>query len=328
MTRYTQLLGTGSAFPKRVMTNAEFEKFLDTSDEWIRTRTGIEKRHIADIKAGETTLSMASEACQKALQQAGVKAEEIDLIVVGTITSDMMMPTTGNFLQAVLGAKNAFSFDLQAACAGFLYALGVVDGFIKSGKIEKALVVGVDTLSTITDWRDRSTCVLFGDGAGAAVVGSSSTPGLIDLQLYSDGTKGKILEIPHGSGRVPPYSAEYKNSFRTIQMEGKEVFKLAVRNMGLASKKILEKNDLSVDQVDAFIFHQANLRIIETCAKKLGIPMERVWVNVQKYGNTSAATIPVSLDEARSTGFIKPGQLILMTSFGGGLAWGAGLWRV
>lgn len=331
MTYRSRIIGTGSGFPEKVMANSEFETFVDTSDEWIRTRTGIQTRRIADRLKGETTLSLALEASRRALEMADVAPEALDLIIVGTVTPDTIMPSTANLLQAQLGNKKAFGFDLQAACSGFVYGMSVADHFLRLGTCATALVVGAETLSTVTNWRDRATCVLFGDGAGAAVlkrVDASSDHAILGTRLYSDGSAAELLNISHGYGRVPPYAAEYRQDQHKIKMQGAEVFKLATRNMIEAATNILKEHDLGVDDVDLFIFHQANIRIIDHCAEKLGVDRKKMWVNVHKYGNTSAATMPVVLDEAWRAGAVKPGQLILMATFGGGLTWGAALIRL
>ncbi len=330
MTYRSEVTGTGSAFPERIMSNQEFESFIETSDEWIRTRTGISTRRIADPKKGESTSSLSVMAAKRAVEKAGIKAEDIGLIIVGTVTPDTVMPCTANTLQRDLGAKNAFTFDLQAACSGFLYALSIADKFIRAGEVKHAVVVGAETLSTLLNWRDRSTCILFGDGAGAAVLSrtQSDKNQVIDTLLYSDGTKGEMLNIPHGYGKVPTYSAEYRESDHKIKMQGSEIFKLAVRSMIDASETILKKNGFKSTDVNFFIFHQANSRIIDMCLKTLGVEPEKTWMNVEKYGNTSAATLPVCLDEAWRAGKVKKGDLILLSTFGGGATWASALIRL
>lgn len=330
MAFHSKIVGLGSAFPQRVMHNKEFEAFLDTSEEWIRTRTGIETRHICDRSKGETTLSMCFEAAKKALAKANLKGEDLDLIIIGTVTPDNIMPTTANQLQALLGAKKAFSFDMQAACAGFLYGLSTADHFIRAGTVKNALVIGAETLSNIVNWRDRTTCVLFGDGAGAAVLKATDdlNDGVLLVNLHSDGSYGKLLEIPHGYSRVPPGSAEYRADHHAIIMQGGEVFKIAVRSMVESARLTLEMQKTRIEDVDFFVFHQANIRIIDMCLKTLGISRDKTWINVQKYGNTSAATLPVCLEEALEAGKLKPGQLVLMATFGGGLTWGSALVRI
>jgi 3-oxoacyl-[acyl-carrier-protein] synthase III len=330
MAYFSRVVGTGSGFPERVMTNAEFEEILDTSDEWIRTRTGIETRRIADRLKGETTLSHSEKAARNAMEAAGITGEDIDCIIIGTVTPDSVMPTTANQLQAKLGAHRAFSFDLQAACSGFVYGLSVADAFIRQGQVKTALVIGAETLSSIMNWRDRGTCVLFGDGAGAVILQRTEDPAhsVIATRIHSDGRHGSILKIEHGYGKVPPYAAEYRHDLAKVQMVGSEIFKLAVRNMCESAQALLDSQNLRPDQVDFFLFHQANLRIIDMCMKTLGVPPEKTWLNVNKYGNTSAATLPVGLDEALRSGAVKPGQLVLMATFGGGVTWGTALIRL
>lgn len=326
----SRIAGTGSGFPQTTMTNADFEKFLDTNDEWIRTRTGITERKIADPKLGETTLTLARRAAENAIRMADIQPSEIGLIIVGTVTPETLMPCTANQLQGALGASKAFSFDLQAACSGFLYGLSIADQYIKTGMVETALVIGVETLSTIMNWRDRGTCVLFGDGAGAVILRRTTDEKhrIVSTKLYSDGANGEILSLPHGFSKVPPWSAEYRSDMAKINMKGSEIFKFAVRNMVDAAKQILADNNLTANDVDFFIFHQANIRIIEMCAKALDVDPKKTWNNVNKYGNTSAATLPVCLDEAWRAGAVKPGNLVLMVTFGGGLTWAATLIRL
>lgn len=324
------ITGTGSAFPAYEMKNAEFESFLDTTDEWIRTRTGIETRRIADPKRGESTASLALEASERAMEMAHLGGSDLDLITVGTVTPDTVMPCTANQLQARLGASRAFGFDLQAACSGFLYGLTIADEFIRGGRVNTALVVGVETLSTLTHWKDRSTCVLFGDGAGAVILRKTEndTHRILSTELYSDGTLADLLYIPHGYSKIPPYSADYRLTKHKIIMNGKEVFKFAVKNMVETSKKTLERNRVTVSDVDLFIFHQANIRIIDRCAQVLEIDRKKILINVHKYGNTSSATLPAGLDEAWRNQVVGPGSLVLMVTFGGGVTWGSALMRL
>lgn len=326
----SKIVGTGKAFPEKLMHNKEFESFLDTSDEWIRTRTGIVTRHIADPRKGESTYTYSLEASKKALGMAKVSGEDIELIIVGTVTPESVMPTTANHLQAELGAKKAFTFDLQAACSGFVYALSIADLYIRSGMVKNALIVGAETLSSIVNWQDRGTCILFGDAAGAAVLTQTTDQktGVLSTRLYSDGSKGPLLTINHGYSKVPPYTAEYNSSESKIKMAGQEVFKLAVRGMLDSSMQVLKDCGYEVKDVDYFLFHQANLRIIDMCMKQLGIDGSKTWLNMDKYGNTSAATLPICLDEAWKAGKVKEGSLILMTTFGGGVTWGASLIRL
>lgn len=327
---FSRIVGVGSGFPETVMTNADFEKFIDTSDEWIRTRTGIETRRIADPSKGESTMTLALKAAENALRKADLQGSDLDLIIVGTVTPDTVMPCTANQLQARLGAKRAFSFDLQAACSGFLYGMSIADQYIRSGTVKNALIVGAETLSTVMNWRDRGTCVLFGDGAGAAVLSRSEDEKhrLLTTKIFSDGNYGDLLSIPHGYSKVPPFSAEYRHDMHKVKMSGGEIFKFAVRNMIDASHQVLAENNLTTADVDFFVFHQANIRIIDMCIKTLGVDPKKTWLNVAKYGNTSAATLPVCLDEAWAAGALKPGDTVLMATFGGGLTWGASLFRL
>jgi 3-oxoacyl-[acyl-carrier-protein] synthase-3 len=326
----SRVIGTGSGFPDRIMKNSEFETFLDTSDEWIRTRTGIEERRICDPAKGETSLTLAHRAALEALKRADLPPSELDCILVGTITPETVMPTNANQLQRLLGANKAFGFDFQAACSGWLYGLAVADSFIRTGTIRNALVIGVEVLSTIIDWRDRTTCVLFGDGAGATVLQrtDSTDHAVLGTRLYADGSGGDSLHIPHGYGKVPPDSAAYRHDLHKVQMNGSEVFKHAVRNMQEASLAVLADHGLTPKDVDFFLFHQANLRIVDMCMRGLDVPAEKTWLNLQKYGNTSAATLPVALDEAWRAGKVKSGDLVLATTFGGGFTWGSTLIRL
>ncbi len=330
MNYYSKLIGTGSGFPENVVTNADLEKFVDTSDEWIRTRTGIETRRLADPAKGESTLTFAESAARQAMKMAEIAGSEIEMIVVGTVTPDTLMPTTANQLQALLGANQAFSLDIQAACSGFVYGLSLADAFIRVGQVRTALVVGAETLSSLVNWRDRTTCVLFGDGAGAAILQRTEDPShrIIGTKLHSDGRFGHVLNIPHGFSKVPPHSAEYRNDQHKIHMVGSEVFKLAVRSMIECSQSLIAEHGYTVEQVDHFIFHQANMRIIDHCLKSLGVPATKASINVQKYGNTSAATLPICLDEAMRAGTVKPGSLVLLSTFGGGTTWGSALIRI
>lgn len=330
MSFYSEIIGVGSHFPERVMTNQDFESFLETSDEWIQTRTGIKTRRIADHKKGESTLSFALGAAQKAMARAGISGSELDIIIVGTVTPESVMPTTANSLQGLLGAEHAFSFDLQAACSGFLYGLSIADQYLRQGTSKTALVIGAETLSDLTNWQDRSTCVLFGDGAGAAVLRRTENPAhsIVGVRIYSDGRLRNILTIEHGYSHMPVFSADYHAIQHKIKMDGKEVFKHAVRNMVGASANLLEEHKLAASDVNFFIFHQANMRIIDMCTKTLGVPPEKTWVNLDKYGNTSAATLPSCLDEAWRAGRVKKGDLILMSTFGGGVTWGSALFRL
>ncbi|BCL60414.1 3-oxoacyl-[acyl-carrier-protein] synthase 3 [Desulfomarina profundi] len=317
----TVVLGTGSCLPKKILTNAELESIVDTNDEWIRSRTGIEARRIGG--KGEKAYQLAANAARKALEAAEVLPEELDLVVVGTISSHMLMPSTACFVQNEIGARNAFAYDLNAACSGFLYGYDLADKYIRADRSKKILVIGVETLSARLDWTDRNTCILFGDGAGAAVFGySDSDRGLIDAQMGSDGKLWNLLCM-HAPKSLNPDLEVEGNPGAHILMEGREVFKHAVRAMEEAVRGVLEKSGLGMKEVDCVIPHQANIRILKNLADRLEIPPEKMFVNVSKYGNTSAASIPIALDEANREGFLAIGKTVLFCSFGGGFTWGA-----
>ncbi|NPA42278.1 MAG: ketoacyl-ACP synthase III [Aquificae bacterium] len=306
----TKIAGTGIYLPKEVLTNFDLEKMVETSDEWITTRTGIKERRIAKE---ESVVEMAKEASLQALEGAGVDAKDIDVVIVATLTPDKRFPSTACLLQAQLGIDKAYAFDLSAACSGFLYALEVADGLLRSGKAEKVLVVGVEKLSEIVDWSDRSTCVLFGDGAGAVVLERSEEESdILASKMYSDGSLWDIL---------------YADKCGYIRMKGRELFKVAVRNMEEACREVLKGAGVSPEEISLVIPHQANVRIINSLADKLEIPRDKVFVNIDRYGNTSAASIPIALHEAIEEGKLKRGDLVLMTAMGGGLTWGALLLR-
>jgi 3-oxoacyl-[acyl-carrier-protein] synthase-3 len=327
-TRSTVILGTGSYAPERVLTNDDLAHMVETSDEWIRTRTGIRERRVA--APGETTSDMGVHAAHRALKDAGLTAGNIDLLVVATMTPDTPMPACACLLQQKLGLPtSAACFDLNAACSGFVYALDTACAMIESGRYKKALVVGVEKLSAVLDWQDRTTCVLFGDGAGAAVIGASEEPGrgLLGTRLGTLGDGADLLYISHGGSESPSTPASIANRDHCIRMKGKEIFKLAVRAMDEAARDILEQHRIRADQISLVIPHQANLRIIESISQYLGLPMERFFVNVDRYGNTSAASIPIALDEARRAGRIKPGDITLLVAFGAGLTYGSALLR-
>jgi 3-oxoacyl-[acyl-carrier-protein] synthase-3 len=321
---YVRITGTGSAAPDRVLTNADLEKMVETSDEWITARTGIKERHIAPD--GMAASDYAYKASIKALEAAGVNPEEIDLIVLGTVTPDSPLPSTACILQDKLKARNAAVIDIVAACSGFIYGLEYARAMIQTGQKEKALVVGVETLSKIVNWKDRNTCVLFGDGAGAAVLESSKKPGGIRaIYTRADGSLAHLLQVPAGGGRMPLNLDNIGNGDRFIQMKGPEVFRSAVKAMGEAAISILKESDTKSSDINLMIPHQANIRIIEATAKRIKLSMDRVFVNIHKYGNTSAASVPIALDEAVRSNRIKPGDKIMLVSFGAGFTWGSAL---
>lgn len=330
MLSYSQVTGVGSFVPDIVVPNSYFESYLDTTNEWIVERTGIHSRRHAKIHEGESTTTLAHHAAERALVQSKVQPKDIDMILVATVTQDTVMPTVANELQSLLGCKKAFTLDLQAACSGFLYGLHMADQCIKAGSASHALIVGADTLSTIMDWTDRATSILFSDAAGAVVLskGESKEHAVLKTKLYSNGDLGHLLSIPHGYSKIPPYHPNYQHKMRTIQMKGKEIFKYAVRHMIQATRDVLEETGYTTNDVDFFLFHQANIRIIETCRKELGIPEEKSWVNLDQYGNSSAATLPLCLDEAMKANKVGPGSLILLTTFGGGITWASSLIRL
>lgn len=319
---YSRIIGTGSYLPEFVLSNDELAKRVETSDEWIRDRTGIRQRHVA--AEGQTTGDLAFEAATRALANAGVEASDIDLIVLGTTTPDIIFPSTACLLQHRLGANGCAAFDVNAACSGFIYALSIADKFIRSGAAKTALVVGAETLTRMLDWNDRTTCVLFGDGAGAAVLRADSEAGVLSTHLHADGAHKELLYNPVG------VSAGFKdepNHGVRVMMAGNEVFKVAVKTLDAVVEETLAANQLDKSAIDWLIPHQANLRIISATAKRLAMPMERVIVTVDKHGNTSAASVPLALDHAIQSGKIKRGDLLLLEAFGGGFTWGSALIR-
>lgn len=320
--RDVHIIGTGSFTPEHVLTNQDLEKIVDTSNEWIVTRTGIRERRISDPKTPSSAL--ASEAARRALADAGITAQEIDVIIVGTVTGDRIFPSTGCSVQNALGASKAFAFDVSAACAGFMYGLSAGRDAILSGTAKTALVIGVETLSRIVNWTDRNTCVLFGDAAGAAILRSTGeSGGILASRVHSDGSLVHLLEMPAGGSLLPPSHQTVEARLHTIHMSGNDVFKHAVRAMQSVATEALEAAGRKADELALLVPHQANLRIIEATAQRLGVPMEKVFVNLDKYGNTSAASIPLALDEARKAGRIRKGDLVAMVTFGGGFTWAA-----
>ena len=315
------IAGVGFYVPEKVLTNRDLEKMVETSDEWIRTRTGIDERRIAEKGTG--TSDLAAKASLKALASAGIKAEEIGLIIAATTTADMPLPSCACFIQEKIGAKNAAAFDLGAACAGFVYALVTAEQFIRNGTHKTVLVVGADVISPYIDWTDRSTCILFGDGAGAVVMTQARSGGILASVLGSDGAYAELLKIPCGGSKNPASPESVRDKGHTLRMSGSEVFKLAVRGMADAVTEALKKAGVRLEEVACFIPHQANQRIIDAVSERLQFPKEKVFVNVQKYGNTSAASCVIALCEALEAGKIRKKDKIVLATFGSGLVWGA-----
>jgi 3-oxoacyl-[acyl-carrier-protein] synthase-3 len=318
----TRIIGTGRGVPANVVTNAELMKTVDTSDAWIVERTGIRERHLLEPSLAASDL--ATTAARNACKAAGVDPATVDCIIIGTVTPDCPFPSTAAFVQKKLGAApGGCAFDLSAACAGFLYALSIGDAFVRRGQFKRVMVIGVEVLSRITDWSDRGTCVLFGDGAGAVLLAADDDPrrGILSTHLFADGTYTDILFQPGGGSREPASAATVADKKHFVKMNGREVYKHAVRNMAAASKMALEKNGLRAEDVAWVIAHQANIRIIEGVSDRVGIPMDRFYVNVDRYGNTSSASVPTALDEAIEMGKIKTGDLLIFSALGGGLAW-------
>ncbi len=317
---YSRITGTGSYLPEKKLSNRDLEAMVDTSDEWIFTRTGIRNRHIANEH--ETTSDLALKSGRRAIEAAQIDVRDIDLIIVATSTPDMVFPSTACLLQAKLGIKGCAAFDLQAVCTGFIYALATADKFIRSGQHRCALVIGAEIFSRIMDWKDRGTCVLFGDGAGAVILQASQTPGLYSSHLHADGSYAHILSTPGSVRNGQVYGVPF------LKMEGNHVFKLAVHVLEEVGREALAANNISIEQVDWHIPHQANIRIISATAKKLGLPLERVVMTVENHGNTSAASVPLALDEAARDGRIKPGHMVLLEGVGGGFTWGSVLLKM
>jgi 3-oxoacyl-[acyl-carrier-protein] synthase-3 len=317
---FSRIIGTGSYLPEKVLSNDELSRSVDTSDEWIRERTGIRQRHI--VAKGQYTSDLAFNASLKALDAAGLQADELDLIVLATSTPDVVFPSTASILQEKLKVRGCAAFDVQAVCAGFAYGLSVADQYIKAGTCQKVLVVGAETFSRILDWTDRTTCILFGDGAGAVILTAADEPGIHSTHIHADGRFQDLLHVPTG------VSKQYNEMFKAqtaVQMNGQKVFKWAVKEMSALAVKTLEENGLAADDVDWMVPHQANIRIIEAVANKAGVPMERVVVTVHDHGNTSAASVPLALDTAVRDGRIQPGHKIILEAFGGGFTWGSAL---
>jgi 3-oxoacyl-[acyl-carrier-protein] synthase III (EC 2.3.1.41) len=320
MKTYSRITSTGSALPEKILTNADLEKMVDTDDQWIQDRTGIKQRHVA--VEGETTSTLAIQAAHQALQRANMSASELDLIVVGTTTPDLVFPSTACLVQKALGCPGITAFDVNAACSGSIYAIGVADKFIQSGQHKKVLVIGAETLTRMVDWTDRSTCVLFGDGASAIILEPSEEPGILSTHLHADGSHDDLLNATVG---VSSGLKNEPNGGLKIRMKGNEVFKTAVLTLGRIVTETLKANQMKKSDVDWLIPHQANLRIIAATAKKLNMDMDQVIVTVDKHGNTSAASVGLALDEAVSSGKIKRGEILLLEAFGGGFTWGSAL---
>ncbi len=323
---FSHITGTGSYLPKKVLTNLEIAEMVDTSDEWIRDRSGIRERRIADEKEAASDLALT--ASREALKSAGLKPADLDLLIVGTVTPDMPLPSTACFLQGKLGAKNAAAFDINAACSGFIYALSVADAYIRAKTFKRILVVGAEILSRITDWTDRSTCVLLGDGAGAMILEAGrSKHGIISTKINADGSKWDLLYVPAGGSKNPATEKTVDKRMHFLKMRGNETFKIAVRTLEKMVVEMLEENGIKPADLSLLIPHQANRRIISATAKRLGIGMDRVMLNLDRYGNTSAASIPIALDEAVRTGRINKGDYVLLEAFGGGITWASALIR-
>jgi 3-oxoacyl-[acyl-carrier-protein] synthase-3 len=325
----SRISGTGHYVPARVMTNFDLEKLVDTSDAWIQERTGIRERRIA--AEGETTSDMATAAARRALESAELDPSDVDMIIVNTVTPDMPLPATAMFVQQKLGAKNHCpSFDLAAACAGFIYGLSIADQFVRTGYCKNVVVIGVELLSRVLDWKDRTTCVLFGDGAGAVVVSPARGDGrgILSTHIYGDGTLAESLCIPAGGSREPATEKSVLAGRHVVHMVGSDIFKIAVKNLTASSVAALEANGMSGDEVDWVVPHQANIRILDGVAKRCGVPMERFYLNIDRYGNTSSASVPIALDEGIRAGAIKPGHSLLMCALGGGIAWGSAMLRL
>lgn len=322
-----RVVSTGRFSPPRVMTNADLEKVVETSDEWIRTRTGIRERRIADEETGAADMGAA--AARVALERAGISADEVDMILVSTATPDRLLPSTACDIQALLGASNAGAYDFATACSGFLYGLSLAEGHIAAGQAETVLVICTEKMSSIVDWTDRTTCVLFGDGAGAAVVRpAEDSRGILSTYTKSDGTLAELLYRPAGGARIPIDVAVLDERAHFVKMAGPEVFKAAVRSMCDAAEQAIRRAGVTSEEIDLLVPHQANVRIIESTARYAGMPMDRVFVNVDRYGNMSSASVPVALDEAREQGRVGDGSLVLMVAFGAGFTWGASVVRL
>lgn len=319
-----EIVGTGNYLPEKILTNADLEKTLDTSDEWIRTRTGIQERRIA--RKDESSSTLGAHAGRKALDSAGMSPDELDMIIVCTSTPDVLYPSTACFVQKNLGASKAAAYDISAVCSGFVFGLSIAEQYIKSGRYENVMVIGAEVNSRIMDWTDRKTCILFGDGSGAVIlkrVEKEEPVGILSTHIYSDGNHSDMLIVPGGIGREPVNHDDVDNKMYCLKMSGQSTFKMAVKRMSEVSRECLKFNGLSAEDVDVVIPHQANRRIIETVSEKLNVNIDKFVINIHKYGNTSAASIPIALHEARESGRLQSGTLSLLTVLGAGLTWGA-----
>ena len=320
-----KIVATARSVPQNVMTNHDLEKIVDTSDDWIRSRTGINQRHV--VGENEASSDMSTKIAKTLLEKSQLSPTEIDIIIVGTVTPDHFTPSTAAIVQNNINAKNAWGFDLSAACSGFIYGLETGSALINSGKYNNVMVIGVDTMTSILDFKDRDTCVIFGDGGGGVILQPTKNNGIVDSLLHMDGSGGEYLIIPGGGSKMPASIESVENREHFIKQDGKTVFKHAVRGMADVSAKILSKNNLTGDDISLFIPHQANKRIIDAAAEKCGISKEKVLINIDKYGNTTAGTIPIALSEAVDNGKIKNGDYVLLSSFGAGFTWGSILLR-
>jgi len=328
MTAKATITGTGSAVPERVLFNKDFERIVDTSDEWITRRTGIKERHISSTHRKENTAELSRQAAVKAMEMAGILPEDLDMIAVGTITPDQQIPAAACMIQEALDAKNAYAFDVSAGCTAFLYALSMADNAIKTGSCRKALVIGVDRLSTILNWQDRGTCVLLGDGAGAVILESTENHNqILSTHLKSNGKEWDLLYSTYGNSHRPEIMEDLELKPYYLIMDGNRLFKRAVTCMASIAMEALSHNRIPRESISLLVPHQANMRIIQATAEKLNLPMEKVYTNLDKYGNTSAGSIPIALDEANRKGLVKKGDYILLVAFGAGLTWGASLVR-
>ena len=320
---YSRIAGTGSYLPEKVLTNADLEQFVETTDEWIQARTGIRQRHVA--AEGQTTSDLAFEAGSRAMEAAGITGADVELLIVGTTTPDLIFPSTACLVQHRLGANGCMAFDVNAACSGFMYALSIADQFIRAGTVKTALVIGAETLTRMLDWSDRATCVLFADGAGAVVLKADDETGIISTHMHADGAYKELLWNPVGVSAG--FKLDEKNAGVRVMMAGSEVFKVAVKTLDAVVEETLAANGIDRHAIDWLIPHQANLRIIQATAKRLDMPMERVIVTVDRHGNTSSGSVPLALDEAVRSGKVQRGQLLLLEAFGGGFTWGSALIR-